>query len=286
MHIHEPLWNSEQNFFDAQAYFDALIKDIDEAQKNIFLESYIFNVDSVGERIIKALFNAQKRGLEVKVLVDGLGSMESMDDLLSIFKESEVSLKVYHPLPWHFKSHKYAVKTGKFVEKFLYFMGRVNKRDHRKLCVIDKSIAWTGSLNISNAHLPKELNGGGWKDHGVRVTGENVRLLADEFLQLWHEKSERKIKKSFKFILSTLNPTKRKLKTLQVKQAIDSAQERIWIANAYFAPHRSIVKSLVQAKQRGVDVRIMVWGISDIFFFPSLTRSFYLDLIGNDIAVY
>jgi cardiolipin synthase len=280
------LWNNERNFFDAGIYYDALIKDINAAQELVFLESYIFELDIVGNKIIEALTNAHIRGLEIKVLIDGLGSMDSMDSLLKTFKESGISLKVYHPLPWNFESQRYAIKKGRFLEKFIYFIGRINNRDHRKLCVIDKKIAWTGSFNISHTHLSKELQGNGWKDHGVRVTGENVNILADEFLELWYKKSNKKFKRSFRFILSSLNPAKRKQKIFRFKKTIDSAKERIWIANAYFSPHRSIVDALAKAKERGVDVRIIVGGVSDIFFFPSLTRSYYLDLIGNNIEVY
>ena len=280
------LWDSERNFFNADEYFQTLIEDINNAQHYVFLESYIFEADLVGLAVIQALIAAKQRGLEIKVLIDGLGSINTMNQLLTQFQEGGVFLKVYHPLPWDFKSHRYSVNKGSFIEKFLHFAGRINHRDHRKLCIIDGSIAWTGSLNISKSHLALNLQGDGWKDHGVRVTGSKVNLLSEEFLQLWSQKSYKRFRHPFKFILSTLNPIKRKQKILRVTQAIDTAQKRIWIANAYFAPHRSIIESLIKAKQRGIDVRVIVGGKSDVFFFPSLTRSFYLDLIGNNIAVY
>lgn len=286
MYLQKSLWEHEANFFKASSYFEALIQDINSAESCIFIESYIFDLDLVGEKIFSALNQAKVRGVEIKVLVDGIGSMNSMEALLTKFQSAGIALKVYHPLPWNFRSYKYAVTKGAFFEKLLHFTGRINHRDHRKLCIVDRKIAWTGSFNISRTHLSKSAGGEGWKDHGVRVSGNKINLLAEEFLELWHEKASKKPKRPLPFILSTLNPAKRKEKVMHITQSIDSAKHRIWIANAYFAPHHSITAALVRAKQRGVDVRIIVGGKSDIVFFPSLTRSFYIDLLYNNIDVY
>lgn len=286
MYAQKSLWESEQNFFEAAPYFEQLIQDIHEAQNSIFLESYIFEVDILGLQIIEALIKAHQRGLDIKVLVDGIGSMNTLEQLILYFKNASIPLKVYRPLPWHFKSYQYALSKGTFFKKLFNFTGQINNRNHRKLCVIDKRIAWTGSYNLCKAHLSISNGGDGWKDHGLRVSGKNVEYLANEFLQLWYLRTHKILKKYLPFILSSLNPIKRKRKRLRIIQSIDTAKRKIWIANAYFAPHRSITAALRRAKKRGVDVRIIVGGKSDIIFFPSLTRSFYNDLLIDDVAIF
>jgi len=286
MSASKSLWESEQNYFDAFDYFENLRRDIEASTNSIYLESYIFEVDIVGLKIINALTEAKLRGVDIKVLVDGIGSMNSLPQLIEQFEKSSIFLKIYRPLPWSFKSYRYALNKGAFFEKLLHFTGHINHRDHRKLCVIDKQIAWTGSYNLIRTHLKLEEGGEGWKDHGVRVTGKNVEFLSNEFLQIWHRRSHKTLKKSLPSILSTLNPLKRKRKLDKIIQSIDNAKKRIWISNAYFAPHRSITTALRHAELRGVEVRIIVGSKSDIIFFPSLTRSFYSDLLSSRIEVF
>ncbi len=290
MHKREARWQSEENFFSAERYFEHLIRDLDAAQQCILLESYIFEVDFIGRQIIDCLSRAKSRGVSIKVLVDGIGSMNTMSELIDAFHEKELPLKVYHPLPWRFNSYQHAVRKGDFLGKLLHFTGRINNRDHRKLCIIDNQIAWAGSYNICVTHLPSHLGGQSWKDHGFRISGENVGHLALEFTNIWNdedvEKSLKSTIRAIPFALSTLNPIKRRQRLQRIIRSIGTAKNRIWIANAYFAPHHSITKALMQAKQRGVDIRIIVGGKSDVIFFPSLTRSFYADLLRVRIEIH
>jgi len=284
------LWKSESNFFSAEDYFQSLLEGIENARRSIFLETYIFDFDELGKKVIDKLVDAKERGVEIRVLVDGIGAMNDISQIMDKFKAHKLPIRIYHPLPWNFRSYRYAIKKGGFFEKLLHFTGHINHRDHRKLCIIDNQFAWTGSFNISSSHLKKENGGDDWKDHGIKVSGENVQHLSDEFLHLWdHDGSVSKRTfngKALPFILSSLNPLKRRQKIYRLSQGINRAKERIWIANAYFAPHRSIVTALVNAKHRGVDVKILVGGKSDIFFFPSLTRSFYADFVSCDVGIY
>lgn len=286
MYAHNSLWESETNFFTADSYFNSLLKGIDEACCSIYLETYIFNNDHLGKRFIDALANAKNRGVDIRLLVDGIGSMSEIDKIMDQLLQRDIPFKIYHPLPWNFQSYRYAVKKGKFFEKLLYFTGHINHRDHRKLCIIDSKKAWTGSFNISSDHLAISHKGQGWKDHGLMVSGTQVSQLSEEFLHIWGSGKCYNIKPKLPFILSSLNPVKRKHKIKRITDGINQAKTRIWIANAYFAPHHSIASALIKAKNKGIDVRILVSGNSDIFFFPSLSRSFYADLLNAGVELY
>jgi cardiolipin synthase len=232
------------------------------------------------------LIAARKRGLIVKVLIDGIGSMNHAGELVRLFNAHDIIVKVYHPLPWDFDVYKSSVKKGSFLTKLFYFIVSINKRNHRKLCIIDKRIAWIGSYNITVIHLPIAAGGEGWKDHGLRITGDNVNLLAHESSLLWYRQKNRNLRKQLPHVLSSLNPIKRRLKAKRVTRAMHLAKHRIWIANAYFAPHPSIIAALKKASSRGVDVRILVGEKSDIVFFPVFSRSFFADLLKSGIKVY
>jgi len=287
MYPKQSLWQSERSFHDASLFFDTLIKDIDQAESSVLLETYIFDKDHLGEKVIATLAAARKRGLTIKVLVDGIGSMDDLDDLIATFDSHNITFKVFHPLPWDFSAYRKAVKTGGFFAKLIYFISHMNQRNHRKLCIIDKKIAWTGSFNISKCHLPIESGGDGWKDHGLRVTGNHVESLANEFSLLWYRRSHRILRKQqLPFILSSLNPLKRLRKEKWLISSISQAKHRIWIANAYFAPHPSIITALKKAGSRGIDVRVLVGEKSDISFFPAFSRSFFADLVKHHIKVY
>lgn len=287
MYLQNSLWESEQSFHNALLFFNTLIEDINQAESSVYLETYIFDMDNLGERIVSALIAAQKRGLTIKVIVDGIGSMDNIDGLIQTFDQHDITLKVFHPLPWDFTAYRKALKKGGFFGQFLYFISHMNQRNHRKLCIIDKKIAWTGSFNISASHLPIENGGKGWKDHGLRVSGKNVATLANEFSLLWFRRRDRNLRKQqLPFILSSLNLLKRKHKEKRIIQAIHNAKHRIWIANAYFAPHPSIISALKKTKNRGVDVRILVGEKSDISFFPAFSRSFFADLVKHNIKIF
>lgn len=286
MYARSSLWESETNFFTADSYFSSLLKSIDEACYSIYLETYIFNNDHLGKRFIDALASAKNRGVDIRLLVDGIGSMDEIDEIMDQLLQNDIPFKIYHPLPWSFRSYHYAVKKGRFFEKLLHFTGHINHRDHRKLCIIDSKNAWTGSFNISSDHLDLGQNGKGWKDHGLMVSGTQVSRLNEEFLNIWDSQKRQNIKPNLPFILSSLNPVKRKYKIKRITDGINQAKKRIWIANAYFAPHHSIASALIKAKNRGVDVRILVSGKSDIFFFPNLTRSFYADLLNAGVKLF
>lgn len=281
-----PTWLDEKSFHEPQAYFDELLKDIEQAKECIFLESYIFNFDTLGKQVLKKLSASASNGVKVKLLVDGIGSIFDVTQLSNYCDQHHIEFKVYHPSPLSFSIYTKALKKGLFLNKFFYFLSRINARDHRKLCIIDNQIAWTGSFNISLSHLPYDKGGDNWQDHGLRVTGHNVIFLSKEFLDLWHAHHRKKLGLALPIVLSSLNPLKRHIKTKRIKQLIEGAQQRIWIANAYFAPHRSILSALKKAKKNGADVRILVGKRSDIKFFPNLTRSFYSDLLNHDIRIY
>ena len=279
-------WHSESVFDNADRYFDELLGEIHQAKLSIELETYIFDLDALGFRFIEALIAASQRGVQVRVLIDGFGSRESLDYLLHKIQPSLTHLRVYHPLPWYFRAHPWSINQQPTLSKFGYLIARLNQRDHRKLCVIDQQSAWVGSFNISITHLSTLHGGDNWRDYGVRVTGEGVSRLSRNFDNLWFQRKPVPQRGFLKQYISNLSPLTRRLRQEHLVSLIDHSQQRLWITNAYFAPSARILKALKQACQRGVDVRLIVAEKSDVIFFPTLTATYYGDLLRYGVKVY
>lgn len=281
-----PLWDSEQLFFEADTYYEDLLTHIHNARHNIIIETYIFDYDAIGRRFIDALAEARNRGVNVRVMMDGAGTYEQGHRTATALESAGIEVKIFRPLPWQIHHYQRAVKQGKWSDKLLYFLTRINQRNHRKLFMVDNHWLWSGSLNISRSHLSREAGGDGWRDYGVRVSGGMITDIASQFDDYWYRRPRRPLRHLFGYYWNTLSDWTRVRRNQLLLEHISQAEQRIWLVAAYFAPARSVVRALLAARARGVDVKITVAGKSDVFFFPLLTATYYADLLKNGIEVY
>lgn len=173
----------QQLFFTPGSYFDGLLADIDVADSHIGLEIYIFELDTIGERVLQALERAIARGVKLQLLIDGVGSYRDANAIAERLDRTGCELRVFHPLPWDFSLYRRALSAGRWYSKFLHFFAAINHRNHRKLCLIDGKYAWLGSYNITDDHFNRPVSGADdyWHDTGLRVSGPMVNTLSDNF---------------------------------------------------------------------------------------------------------
>jgi cardiolipin synthase A/B len=278
-------WQTETLFYNAPDYFKALLTDIDQAQHSITLETYIFNNDIVGKQVIKALCNAAMRGVAIKVLMDGIGSYEDADIISTQLMQAKIQVRIFSPLPWSFAAHHYPHNQEKWYEKWVAFLGRLNKRSHRKLCIIDNHIAWVGSFNITTYDDQATLDNS-WKELAVRVEGEHIEQLQQDFNAVWGSIDQNKYYPRLRYFLSNHSINLRRHKNARLIKYINDARNRIWITNAYFSPSHAFLKAIQKASMRGVSVKIIVPAKSDVIFFPSLSITYYADLLKAGIFIY
>lgn len=282
-----PLEPANQLIFRPEAYFDGLLVDIDNARSEVILETYIFRLDEVGRAFVESLRNACQRGVKVRLLIDGVGSHIDTTRLVKKLESERCEIKIFHPLPWDFKVFRNALSAGQHYSDVLYNIARINRRNHRKLCIIDRSIAWLGSFNITADHYngDRHLTSDNWHDTGLRTIGPTVTMLLHNFEQVWQRKGENRRNRSRQFLaFSSIRGRKRS--ALELLDHLRSAVDRIHITNAYFNPSKRVLKILRQAAQNGVEVKVIVPARSDIFFFPELSRTYYADLLNAGIRVY
>lgn len=286
-------WSEVCLYHNGDDFFDALEEAIRIASTSVYLESYIFAYDRLGERILNALSSAASRGVDVRVVVDGIGSHAWLARLRSRIEGQGVTFKVFNQLPWQ---RVWSQRGGAFFLRALYRgLRRINHRTHRKLCSIDGVVGFVGSMNITEYHCSRYVGAAAWRDVGVRVLGGEVSLLQDSFLQLWEKKARRNLlnRRPKKERLASgcrvkLNSRRkfREQNYVDLLVLLLSAERRIWIENAYFVPDRRLLRTLEIVARSGVDVRIMVPAYADVFFIPWVSSAFHRGLLKAGVRIF
>lgn len=296
----ERFWNEERLYVDGDSYFNALIEAIRAASVSVFLESYIFENDMLGRRIIDLLLDARRRGVDVRVLIDGVGSANFIGRSLSALLSEGLNIRVHHPLPWQIIP-RFALSKRMGLRGVLSFFSYLNSRNHRKMTLIDNTIAFVGSLNVSEVHLEEVLGEQAWHDFGVRVEGGDIDILRLVFEKTWNKSWQsappRILRPTYVSGMSSRIPDSESIirndgrlarhRALSRRlRSIRSAHTRVWISNAYFVPSGQLLRALMAAAKQGTDVRILLPRISDVHFMPWVARVFYESLIKYGVQVY
>ena len=279
--------SASQLFFTPEEYFSNLTEDIDQAQDEIILETYIFKLDAIGNQILSALVDAVERGVRLRLLIDGVGSYFDSNLIADQLKSQNSEVRVFHPLPWDFPVYRRALKAGRWYSQFFYLFASINRRNHRKLCVIDQKVAWLGSYNITADHsnLSSRSENDYWHDTGLRVSGSVVQMLAMNFTHVWQRK-QGSIGQRSRHFMARAEIKRRSQPKLHLINELEKCGQRIWITNAYFNPTNQVLKLLKRKARAGISVQLIVPKRSDVVFFPLLSRSFYTDLLESNIRVF
>jgi cardiolipin synthase len=233
-------------------FFTAMVEAIRGAKKTVNLESYIYKPDKAGELMTQALIDAARRGVEVRVLVDGTGSKYAGPHLQRM-RMAGVRAEKFHPVR-------------------LWSIYKIARRTHRKILVVDGTVSFTGGFCIADSWLGNARNPKEWRDLVVRVTGPVSAQMQAIFSEDWTYTTG-EILAGDKFYphiepagdvpaqaIKASRGDSSSLAAMLYYMAIQSAETSIHIQNAYFVPDRQIREALIQAAKRGVDVRIMVPG--------------------------
>ena len=260
---------------------EAKLTAIAEAKSSIRMETYIYTDEEIGRRFREALVAAGKRGVKVKLLVDAVGGSELPHDYFKELDELEGSHMKWFNRP--------SLATWSF-------------RDHRKLLIIDRSIAFVGGCNIASEYHGNGVTHG-WRDGGARVDGPVAEELATEFERMWAAANARQwvseVAKAVKRPKSGMvNDPCGNIEPLFVRPGFgrsplidairtDLKQARlIDITSAYFLPSRSLRRQLGGAVARGACVRLLLGGKSDVKLMQLATRSIYSRLLDARIEVW
>lgn len=278
----------ERIYSEATDYFEGIIQAINSAEHSVDLEVYIFDNDPLSARVTQALEAAALRGVKVRLLTDGVGACTDFSYIADKLIEAGAQVRIYHPLPWHLEQWRLSLTQSKGLEKFITLFSFINKRDHRKLLIIDQRSVWLGSFNITQKHLPLSEQGEFWRDTAIEIKGMDLEAVQIAFDTCWHKRKQRQAVLHLPRTPFMFNFT-RSLRARQRKRLlkrIAQANDNIWITNAYFVPDKRLLNALIFASYRKVDVRILLPETSDIFFIPWASSYFYGQLLNAGVRIF
>ncbi len=302
-------WTLEQLIFDGDDYFATLERELTQSRETIELETYIFDDDGIGRRVENGLAQAAARGVRVRLLVDGIGARAWIDRRAKELERKGVIIRIYHPVRVSNLARRLLNDLGLRRESPFAsasagrsaLLSRLNRRDHRKLCIIDHRRAIVGSLNISEFHSPSAKGNQAWRDTAVLVEGEPIEDLLAAFDFVWLRshtiEGKRRWTESFfplkvrtkprsPFVRLNYTHRLRRKHYQEFSRRLKRAQKRIWITNPYLAPSAPILRRLTKAAARGVDVRILVPRKSDVFFMPWVATAHYSPLLRAGVRIF
>jgi cardiolipin synthase len=282
-------------FVESAPLIAAMIADIQTATTRVWLESYLFAGDRAGQALAEALKERARAGVQVRVLYDAVGSFSTPPGLFQEMQEAGVQVHAYHT----------------FWEAFwqLSILRILNRRNHRKLLIIDDAVAYFGGMNIVDQAEP--ARGGqalaegspqaaGCRDVHVRLAGPRQPELVENMDQMWrrlrqqptdgqalswHRASISAPGENLRFFDSSPG-FKHSCAARVFTQLIRRAKRTITLSMPYFIPVAGILRELVRASRRGVLIRVIVPGQSDVPVVQRASRHCYARLLRNGIHIY
>ena len=270
----ERYWTRVDLYNEADDYFDAILSSIELATQKIDIESYIFDIDPLTFKILDLLRQAVSRGVEVRLLVDGAGSYQSIDQLTTLCKAYGIQLRIYQPLVVRKILQKFFTLK---IPRIFQLIRRLNRRNHRKLVLVDNQIAFLGSINFSRLSSKKYSPLTNWRESALRVEGSGVSDLVRSNKMLWHRSrrgliprflrgslKDKSYQASKSWVRINTSFRARLWEYRNLLNQIKNSKKEILIETAYFLPKRSLIRELSKAAARGVNVKIIIPGPSDV----------------------
>lgn len=276
---------------DGAATYAAMFAAIRNAQNHINLESYIIEDDETGRQFADLLLAQQARGVQVNLIYDSVGGFNTPKTFFERLTQGGIQVLEFNPI------NPLAAKTPWLI----------NNRDHRKLLVVDGRTAFLGGINISSVYSSGSIvrragkadgNAVAWRDTDLQIEGPVVGEFQKLFMQTWEKQRGKPLaqkdyfpalKVQGKDIVRAIGSTPDdpySLIYLTLISAIGNAEKEVHLTNAYFVPDPQLLKSLIDAAARGVDVKLILPSHSDSAVVFHAGRAHYASLLKGGVKIY
>jgi cardiolipin synthase A/B len=260
--------------------FPSMLQAIRNARKTINLEFYIYWDGDIGRSFAQALAERARAGVQVKVILDAVGSGQMSESLIEFMQRNGIDVEWYHPIRW-------------------YTLSRANHRTHRKLLIVDGEIGFSGGVGIADEWQGDADSKDHWRETVIRVEGPVVTQMQFAFMDNW-VKSRGELLTGLDYfpaveprgnhltqvIKSSPSEGSSTVKLLYIISIV-SAQKSIFISNAYFLPDTDTLRAMEAAVRRGVDVRVIVPGeFTDVPIVRQASRLHYDLLLRRGIRIF
>ena len=266
---------------NGKATFDAIFKALEQAQKFIHIQYYIFEDGDLAQKFKSILIQKAKAGVEVRLLYDALGSRTLSNAYINSLKAEGIEVFGFLPM------------------KFGSLLSSINYRNHRKIVVVDGLIGFTGGINVSDKYVIGDPVLGNWYDMHLQLKGTVVNSLQAVFTMDWSFASATDNLLSTKYILKHSTPGHSIAQIVasgpdsdfsSVQQLyfsiINSAKDYVYITNPYIIPGEAILQAMQVAAMSGVDIRLLLSTNSDSFLVKWNVRSYFEDLLEAGVKIY
>lgn len=266
-----------------EAKFSVLIEELKNAKKFIFMEYFIVEEGYMWDTILSVLRRKVREGVEVRFMYDGMCAISM--------------------LPYNYPEYlkKFGIKC-KMANAMRPFLSTVqNNRDHRKICVIDGKIGFTGGINIGDEYINKKVRFGHWKDTAVMLKGDAVQSLTMMFLQMWNVGERRA--ESYRKYLTPKRPGFRRELGYVIPYAdspfdnenvgeevyfhiLNHAKKYVHIMTPYLILDNEMITTLTRVAKSGIEVVIIMPHIPDKWYAFVVAKTYYKELIEGGVQIY
>jgi cardiolipin synthase len=281
--------NKVELLVDGPTTYNSMFAAIGQAKDHINMETYIIEDDEIGRHFIDLLIRKQLSGVQVNLIYDSVGSINTPREFFKPLQASGVNVLEFNPV------------NPLLARKYW----QVNRRDHRKLLIVDGQVAFVGGINISSVYSSglsgrfKSTRGNlHWRDTHLRMAGPVVSEFQKLFMATWSEQNGPPLAARVYFPIpadkgnevvraigsSPEEPYSQIYATLL--SAINSSETRVFLTNAYFVPDPHLLAALKEAAQRGVDVRLLLPEKIDSAMVYYASRSYYDELLSAGVKIY
>ena len=283
---------------DGPATYEAMLRAIGEARQNINFETFIFEDDEIGRRFAEAFLKKQAEGVQVNIIYDGVGSINTPATFFQRLRDGGINVLEFNP-----------------VKPFLFFVGELHavQRDHRKILVVDGSIAFAGGVNVSHvysrgpsgisrehekAEMKKNETEVPWRDTHLRIEGPAAAEFQALFLETWKDKKGPQLDEKNYFpqlkrhgsdlvqVVGSTPGKQNRITFIMYVAAFLNSQRSIHLNTPYFVPDRQAVSALIDAAKRGLDVKIILPEESDSKLAILAGHYYYSNLLKAGVKIY
>jgi cardiolipin synthase A/B len=267
-------------YYDGDSTYAAMAEAIAAARHHIHMEYYIWEPDQIGTRIRDLLIERARAGVQVRMIIDGMGCNHLRRKWLRPLRDAGVEVAWFNPV---------SLKSLR--------RRRADFRTHRKILVVDGTVGFTGGMNIVDSHSAA-LCQTYWRDTHLRIKGAAVWAMQRVFVEDWYFAAEKM--PPVEDMVPPDDPSARHIVQILSSgpdttafaihkaffTAINEARERVWITTPYFVPDEPILAALSAAAHRGIDVRVLVPLRGDSKLVDLAARSYFPELVAAGVVIY
>ena len=280
-----PIWEntSAQYFPLGDDMYPVLLEELRKAERYIFMEYFIIGEGYVWDTVLEVLRKKVKEGVEVRLMYDGTCSISLL------------------PYEYPKQLREYGIQCKEFGPIIPILSTSQNNRDHRKICVIDGKVAFTGGVNLADEYINKKVRFGHWKDTAIKIEGDAVQSFTMMFLQMWNI-TERQPEDYAKYLTEKQPGFSRKdgyiipygdspfdhenVGEEVYFHILNHAKKYVHIMTPYLILDNEMIDALTRAAKGGIEVQIIMPHIPDKPYAFYLAKTYYEELIAGGVEIY